>query len=241
MQRAKEGKGYKFIHEEELTPNGTIVSAPGQVNQMMASPLSPPKASSLKEVVQPISHQTLAKLGGMKTMPNMATVDTTALLKHARSDDYVVFNLETMRLHYAFLEGYDWILYDAFDTSVRPSPEYFSMKGFPGLSTQATANLGGLGWLGIMDNSGQFIITDLCNVPSIPDVYKKPWAARRQMMNVIYDQLFPGVDPYDMNNKLRFADYIYEDKTYAINFGSGIFAAYNVNRPLNGPFYVTTK
>jgi len=218
-QREKEQKGYTFIHEE--APN----SVPMGVTKIQAAAHNVLLQFSLaNKFVQSLKPVTFENVG-----------EASFNRRYVTNDKFILHKIPNMRLLYAIDCQTKWVIVDAYD------PSHFKQEWGTHLPSRDPDYVG-LTWFGMMSNKGsEFIILDVAFHPHIADIHKKEWRARRAMMNIIYDQLYPGVDPYDTSNTFHFADYYYDDKIQQFMSSHGVWMARNIKHPLQAKFYVTTK
>lgn len=216
IERSKLQKGYQLINDEGLNGNNP--------------------ASSFQTSQGNSNLSTSAFLRSrMKTINFTHLDDSEFRSRFVVSDDFILHRIPHIRLVYAAANSAGWTIFDAYD-SRNMFRHWSHMVG------RIPKDHDGLIWFGMFnDQDTQFIILDVVYHPQIQNIYKSEWKDRRMIMNVIYDQLFPGVDPYDTSNTMYFAEYYYDDKIVEFTVSRGIWIARNIKHPFKAEFFVTTK
>ena len=248
---AKEKKGYRLRNRELFDANGTLIKSTGL-----------PATSILGGT---ITAKTNAKTTSNPAPGSVKfDRDVDAVFKRLSSYSRSAFDLDIVSFHdflkylktesivhklpikissdtayvYATILGGVWYLFDANNLSPTTRPNtYYPHHSFP-FDTISNVKENPVIWFGVYDKTKQELhVLDIVYASGVPNLMTMNWKSRRQIMNIAYDEMYPGVDPYNTKHNIRFVDYVYDDReTYCRN-ESGTF----VSRLLNQGFRAKTR
>lgn len=123
-------------------------------------------------------------------------------------DDYIFENVKTMQFKWFRLQNHAFEMYAVNGEFL----DYIELKGKPQSHGLITFN--GAVFLMVDDGSGYYQFMDVCYVPGHPkDIRLYMWKERCAVMNVIFDELWPGVDMYqgfDLYKRIDYRSYKYQ-------------------------------
>ncbi len=245
-RRGSGSSTYTFVHTEDhnssvfgtaTPPNHSFEALTPTMRPPAMPPLTPQIPSELKR------SEARTMLIGMPMNKNeYDLLPPDAALKILKREPHLVEFIPALKFLYGILHKDRMFLFRIEKDGPVVDEEFvMGVNDSVPLNTKMAGFNEDVGFLCIRHGADELALMDVFHVPDIDRKLMTQWKKRRTMLTQIFDQLYPGVDPYDTANRITLTDYYYQDKVKYFASYKGIAIIRSANSTFGSKMIVTTK